>query len=90
MGTENELPCELDIRCGEDQSRTEERPAAGNAGVLRKRARTLRKRNPRNRRSARQRQAAALDTEFLEESLAGTTNVAKGGGVRPGALPILW
>jgi predicted transposase YbfD/YdcC len=74
-GIENHLHWQLDISFGEDQSRIQERHTAENFGLLRKMALTLLKRNPTKKSIARKRKAAALDTGFLEEILAGAANV---------------
>jgi predicted transposase YbfD/YdcC len=74
-GIENHLHWQLDISVGEDQSRIQERHAAENFGLLRKMALSLLKRNPSKKSIARKRKAAALDTGFLEEILAGVANV---------------
>lgn len=76
-GIENHLHWQLDISFGEDQSRIQERRAAENFGLLRKLALSLLKRNPTKKSIARKRKAAALDTDFLEEILAGAANVEK-------------
>jgi predicted transposase YbfD/YdcC len=76
-GIENNLHWQLDISFGEDQSRIQERHAAESFGLLRKMALSLLKRNPSKKSMARKRKAAALDTDFLEEILAGAANVEK-------------
>jgi predicted transposase YbfD/YdcC len=76
-GIENHLHWQLDISFGEDQSRIQERHAAENFGLLRKMALSLLKRHPSKTSIARKRKAAALDTVFLEEILAGVANVEK-------------
>jgi predicted transposase YbfD/YdcC len=76
-GIENHLHWQLDISFGEDQSRIQERHAAENFGLLRKMALSLLKRNPSKKSIARKRKAAALDTAFLEEILAGAANLEK-------------
>jgi len=76
-GIENNLHWQLDISFGEDQSRIQERNKAENFGPLRKMALSLLKRNPSKPGIARKRKAAALDTAFLEEILAGATSVEK-------------
>jgi predicted transposase YbfD/YdcC len=76
-GIENNLHWQLDISFGEDQSRIQERHAAENFGLLRKMALSLLKRNPSKKSIARKRKAAALDTDFLEEILAGVANAEK-------------
>jgi predicted transposase YbfD/YdcC len=76
-GIENNLHWQLDVSFGEDKSRIHERHGAENFGVLRKIALSLLKGNPSKQSIARKRKAAALDTVFLEEILAGATNVGK-------------
>jgi predicted transposase YbfD/YdcC len=76
-GIENNLHWQLDVSFGEDQSRIHERHGAENFGLLRKMALSLLKRNPTKKSIARKRKAAALDTGFLEEVLAGATNIEK-------------
>jgi len=76
-GIENHLHWQLDISFGEDQGRIQERHAAENFGLLRKMALSLPKRDPSKKSIARKRKAAALDTAFLEEILAGVANVEK-------------
>jgi predicted transposase YbfD/YdcC len=76
-GIENNLHWQLDISFGEDQSRIQERHAAENFGLLRKLALSLLKRNPAKTSIARKRKAAALDTGFLEEIMAGAAKVGK-------------
>jgi predicted transposase YbfD/YdcC len=70
---ENNLHWQLDISFGEDQSRIQERHKAENFGLLRKLALSLLKKNPTKQSIARKRKAAALDTAFLEEILAGAS-----------------
>lgn len=74
---ENNLHWQLDVSFGEDHSRIQDRRGAENFGLLRKLALSLLKRNPAKTSIARKRKAAALDTAFLEETLAGAQNVAK-------------
>ena len=76
-GIENHLHWQLDISFGEDQSRIQDRYGAENFGLLRKMALGLLKRNPAKKSIARKRKAAALDTNYLEEVLAGAANVEK-------------
>jgi predicted transposase YbfD/YdcC len=68
---ENKLHWQLDISFGEDDSRIQDRRGAENFGLLRKIALSLLKRNPAKKSIARKRKAAALDTDYLEEILAG-------------------
>jgi predicted transposase YbfD/YdcC len=74
-GIENNLHWQLDISFGEDKSRIQQRHAAENFGLLRKMALGLLKQNPTKESIARKRKAAALDTGFLEEILAGANKV---------------
>jgi len=74
---ENNLHWQLDVSFGEDNSRIQDRRAAENFGLLRKLALSLLKRNPAKTSIARKRKAAALDTGFLEETLAGARNLEK-------------
>jgi predicted transposase YbfD/YdcC len=76
-GIENNLHWQLDISFGEDDSRIQERNAAANFALLRKMALGLLKQNPRKDSIARKRKAAALDSVFLEEILAGATKLEK-------------
>jgi predicted transposase YbfD/YdcC len=76
-GIENHLHWQLDISFGEDDSRIQDRRGAENFGLLRKMALGLLKRHPAKKSIARKRKAAALDTAFLEETLAGAANVEK-------------
>jgi predicted transposase YbfD/YdcC len=74
---ENNLHWQLDVSFGEDNSRIQDRRGAENFGLLRKLALSLLKRNPAKTSIARKRKAAALDTTFLEETLAGAHNLDK-------------
>jgi predicted transposase YbfD/YdcC len=74
---ENNLHWQLDVSFGEDQSRIQERHGAENFGLLRKLALSLLKQNSRKESIKRKRKAAALDTDFLEEVLAGAKNVVE-------------
>jgi predicted transposase YbfD/YdcC len=74
---ENNLHWQLDVSFSEDHSRIQDRRGAENFGLLRKLALSLLKRNPAKTSIARKRKAAALDTAFLEETLAGAQNVEK-------------
>jgi predicted transposase YbfD/YdcC len=76
-GIENNLHWQLDISFGEDESRIQDRNSAEHFGLLRKMALGLLKRNPAKKSIARKRKAAALDTDYLEEVLAGAVNVEK-------------
>jgi hypothetical protein len=61
----------LDVSFREDESRIENRHGAANFALFRKLALSLLKQNPRHDSLARKRKAAALDTDFLAEVLAG-------------------
>jgi predicted transposase YbfD/YdcC len=74
---ENNLHWQLDVSFGEDNSRIQNRQGAENFGLLRKIALTLLKRNQAKKSIARKRKAAALDTDFLEEILAGVHNIGE-------------
>jgi predicted transposase YbfD/YdcC len=76
-GIENNLHWQLDISFGEDESRIQDRNSAEHFGLLRKMALGLLKRNPAKKSIARKRKAAALDTDYLEEVLAGAAKVEK-------------
>jgi predicted transposase YbfD/YdcC len=76
-GIENNLHWQLDVSFGEDASRIENRHGAANFALLRKMALGLLKQHPRKDSIARKRKAAALDPEFLAETLAGATKVEK-------------
>jgi predicted transposase YbfD/YdcC len=70
-GIENGLHWQLDVSFREDASRVENRHGAANLALLRKMALSLLKQHPRKDSIARKRKAAALDTGFLAEILAG-------------------
>ncbi len=76
-GIENNLHWQLDISFGEDKSRIQDRHGAENFGLLRKMALCLLKQNQVKTSIARKRKAAALDTSYLEEVLAGAANLDK-------------
>lgn len=76
-GIENHLHWQLAVRFHEDASRIENRHGAANVALLRKLALALLKRHPRKDSIARKRKTAALDPEFLAETLAGATNLVK-------------
>ena len=76
-GIENNLHWQLDVSFGEDDSRIQERNAAENFAVLRKLALGLLKRNPQQLSIARKRKKAALDPEFLAETMTAVANVEK-------------
>jgi predicted transposase YbfD/YdcC len=72
---ENNLHWQLDVSFGEDASRVENRHGAANLALMRKVALSLLKRHPRKDSIARKRKRAALDTEFLGETLAGAAKL---------------
>jgi predicted transposase YbfD/YdcC len=74
-GIENNSHWQLDISFHEDASRIENRHGAANFALLRKLALALLKRHPRKDSIARKRKTAALDPEFLAETLAGAMNL---------------
>lgn len=76
-GIENSLHWQLDVSFREDASRVENRHGAANFALLRKLALALLKRHPRKDSIARKRKTAALDPEFLAETLAGVMNLEK-------------
>jgi predicted transposase YbfD/YdcC len=76
-GIENNLHWQLDLSFREDASRIENRHGAANFALLRQLALSLLKQHPREDGMARKRKRAALDTEFLAETLAGATKVEK-------------
>ena len=66
---------QLDVSFSEDASRIENRHGAANFALLRKMALGLLKRHPRKDSIARKRKTAALDPDFLAETLAGAANL---------------
>jgi predicted transposase YbfD/YdcC len=76
-GIENNQHWQLDVSFHEDASRIENRHGAASFALLRKLALALLKRHPRKDSIARKRKAAALDPEFLAETLAGTMKLEK-------------
>jgi len=70
-GIENNLHWQLDVSFREDESRIENRYGAANLALLRKMALCLLKQHPSKESIARKRKAAALDPDFLAETLAG-------------------
>lgn len=72
---ENNLHWQLDVSFREDESRIQNRHGAANFALLRKMALALLKQHPRKDSIARKRKAAALDTGFLAETLAGAQNL---------------
>jgi len=76
-GIENNLHWQLDISFREDESRIQDRHTAENFALMRKMALCLLKQHPRKDSIARKRKAAALDPDFLAETLAGAARVEK-------------
>lgn len=76
-GIENQLHWHLDVSFREDASRIENRHGAASFALFRKVALALLKQHPRKDSIARKRKAAALDPEFLAETLAGVTRLDK-------------
>jgi predicted transposase YbfD/YdcC len=76
-GIENNLHWQLDVSFDEDKSQIQDRNGAENFAVLRKLALMLLKRNPTPLTIARKRMKAALDPEFLAETMTGAANVDK-------------
>jgi predicted transposase YbfD/YdcC len=74
---ENNQHWQLDISFREDASRIENRHGAANLALMRKMALGLLKRHPAKDSIARKRKTAALDPEFLAETLAGAMNLDK-------------
>jgi predicted transposase YbfD/YdcC len=74
-GIENNLHWQLDVSFREDASRIENRHGAAAVALFRKLALALLKQHPRKDSIARKRKVAALNPEFLAETLAGATNL---------------
>ena len=74
-GIENNLHWQLDVSFDEDASRVENRHGAANFSLLRKMALGLLKQHPRKESIARKRKLAAMNTEFLAETLTGAAKV---------------
>jgi len=74
---ENNLHWQLDVSFDEDKSQIQDRNTAENFAVLRKLALMLLKRNPAPLSIARKRMKAALDPNFLAETLTAAANVDK-------------
>jgi predicted transposase YbfD/YdcC len=74
---ENCLHWQLDVAFGEDGSHIRERNGAENFAMLRKLALSLLKQHPSEQSIARKRKEAALDTDFLAETLAGAKKVVR-------------
>src|SRR6266478_1002496 len=71
-GIENNLHWQLDVSFREDASRIENRHGAAAIALFRKLALALLKQHPRKDSIARKRKAAAWDSDFLAQTLAGT------------------
>lgn len=76
-GIENQLHWQLDVSFREDASRIENRHGAASFALFRKLALALLKQHPRKDSIARKRKAAALDPEFLAETLAGAAQLGE-------------
>jgi predicted transposase YbfD/YdcC len=76
-GIENNLHWQLDVSFHEDASRIENRHGAANFALFRKLALALLKQHPRKDSIARKRKTAALDPDFLAETLAGAARLEK-------------
>ena len=74
-GIENQLHWQLDVSFHEDASRVENRHGAANFALLRKMALALLKQHPKKDSIARKRKTAALDIDFLAETLAGANKL---------------
>jgi predicted transposase YbfD/YdcC len=75
-GIENNLHWQLDVNFREDQNCTKERTAAQNLGLLRRLAVSLLKHHPDKESITCKRLQAAWNTEFLEEVIRGSVNLA--------------
>jgi predicted transposase YbfD/YdcC len=75
-GIENSLHWQLDVSFREDEQRTRERHAAQNMALLRRLAVTLLKRSPGPGSISNKRLQAAWDTDYLQEILQGSANLA--------------
>jgi predicted transposase YbfD/YdcC len=73
---ENCLHWQMDVTFGEDACRVRRRHGAANLALLRRLTHTLLKQHPDKRSIKCKRLAAALDTNFLEETLRGSSNQA--------------
>ncbi len=76
-GIENNLHWQLDVSFHEDASRIANRHGAANFALMRKMALALLKQHSRKDSIARKRKTAALDPEFLAETLAGAAKLEK-------------
>ncbi len=74
-GIENQLHWQLDVSFREDASRIENRHGAASFALFRKLALALLKQHPRKDSIARKRKTAALDPDFLAETLAGVARL---------------
>jgi predicted transposase YbfD/YdcC len=74
-GVENNLHWQMDVTFGEDASRVQRRNGAENLALVRRLALGLLRRHPCKESIACKRLSAALDTDFLEEILAGGCNL---------------
>jgi predicted transposase YbfD/YdcC len=74
---ENCLHWQLDVSFGEDGSHVQERNGAENFALLRRLALSLLKQLPSEESIARKRKEAALDPDFLAETLAGANKIVK-------------
>jgi predicted transposase YbfD/YdcC len=70
-GVENGLHWHMDLTFGEDDNRVQKRTGAENLGILRRIALSMLKQHPSEMSVKCKRLAASLDTDFLEEILAG-------------------
>jgi predicted transposase YbfD/YdcC len=74
-GIENNLHWQLDVSFHEDASRVENRHGAANFSLLRKMALGLLKQHPNKESLARKRKLAAVNPDFLAETLAGAAKL---------------
>jgi predicted transposase YbfD/YdcC len=74
-GIENSLHWQMDLTFGEDASRVQRRHGAENLALVRRLALALLKRHPDKASIACKRLSAALDTDFLEETLRAGCNL---------------
>jgi predicted transposase YbfD/YdcC len=74
-GIENSLHWQMDVVFGEDASRVQRRHGAENLALVRRLALALLKRHPEQASVACKRLSAALDTDFLEETLRAGCNL---------------
>jgi predicted transposase YbfD/YdcC len=76
-GIENNLHWQLDVSFHEDASRVENHHGAANFALFRKLALALLKQHPQKDSIARKRKTAALDLDFLAETLVGASKLEK-------------